>query len=72
MEVRQLSADNIEEIMKFEQIHAPDKPLYARATRADLDHVAALILYLKNGFIISDYKRDVYGEGVDRVYMTTN
>jgi len=33
--------DNIEEIMKFEKDHAPDKPLYARATRADLDHAFA-------------------------------
>src|SRR5260370_3133606 len=41
MEVRQLSMDNIEEIMKFEKDHAPDKPLYARATRADLDHAFA-------------------------------
>jgi len=156
MEVRQLSADNIEEIMKFEQNHAPDKPLYARAKREDLEHVfannhicraygiyveeklvalgayqsqgdeyssreegiyeicgivvhslyrgkglgkkivntvrneirnnqkykemylavsplnvAALVLYLKNGFIISDYRRDVYGPGINRVYMTT-
>lgn len=59
MEVRQLSADNIEEIMKFEKDYAPV-------------NVAALILYLKNGFIISDYKRDVYGEGVHRAYMTTD
>jgi ribosomal protein S18 acetylase RimI-like enzyme len=156
MEVCQLSANNIEEIMKFEQNHAPDKPLYARATREDLEHVfannhicgsygiydqeklvahgayqsqgdeyssreegiyeicgivvhslyrgkglgkkivttvrneicnnqkykemylavsplnvAALVLYLKNGFIISDYRRNVDGPSVDRVYMTT-
>lgn len=28
-----------------------------------------LILYLSNGFVIYDYKKDVYGPGGDRVYV---
>ena len=32
-------------------------------------NVGALILYSKNGFIIFDYKKDVYGLGSDRVYL---
>lgn len=28
-----------------------------------------LILYLNNGFIIYDYRKDVYGKGGDRIYM---
>src|SRR4051794_20686793 len=40
-EVRELSANNIDQIMEFEQKHAPPEPLYAKATRADLEHVFA-------------------------------
>ncbi|HEY4033503.1 MAG TPA: N-acetyltransferase [Ktedonobacteraceae bacterium] len=156
MDIRQLSMDNIEEIMQFEEDHAPDKILYVKCSKEGLAflftnghicrgygvydqgklvawgayrtqwnednsreegiyeifsivvhslyrgkglgkkivdtvrseirnnqdykeiyltvsplNVAALVLYVKNGFVISDYKRDVYGRGVDRVYLTT-
>lgn len=32
-------------------------------------NVAITILFLKNGFVISDCKKDLYGPGADRVYM---
>lgn len=28
-----------------------------------------ILLYLKNGFVIYDYKKDVYGPGGDRIYL---
>jgi len=35
-------------------------------------NIGALILYLKHGFIITDFKTNVYGPGTDRVYLTLN
>lgn len=32
-------------------------------------NIGIIILYLKNGFVISDYKKDLYGPGADRVYL---
>lgn len=32
-------------------------------------NIGIIILYLKNGFIISDFKNDLYGPGADRVYL---
>lgn len=32
-------------------------------------NIDALLLYLKNGFIIYNYKKDVYGPGSDRLYL---
>lgn len=29
----------------------------------------ALLLYIKNGFVIYNYKKDVYGPGSDRLYL---
>jgi ribosomal protein S18 acetylase RimI-like enzyme len=32
-------------------------------------NLPAIFLYLKNNFVIYDFKKNVYGEGADRVYM---
>jgi ribosomal protein S18 acetylase RimI-like enzyme len=32
-------------------------------------NVPIILMYLNNGFVIYDYKRDVYGPGGDRVYL---
>ena len=32
-------------------------------------NVGALMLYLKNNFIIYDYKKDIYGPGADRLFL---
>lgn len=32
-------------------------------------NLSALLLYLNNGFVIYNYKKDVYGPGSDRVYL---
>jgi len=32
-------------------------------------NIGALILYLKNNFVIYDFKKNVYGEGADRLYL---
>lgn len=32
-------------------------------------NLGALLLYLKNGFVIYDFKKNVYGEGADRLYL---
>lgn len=32
-------------------------------------NIPALLLYLKRGFIIYDYRKDIYGPGEDRVYL---
>jgi len=32
-------------------------------------NLGALFLYLKNGFVICNFKKDVYGPGADRVYL---
>lgn len=32
-------------------------------------NLGALLLYLKNGFLIYDFRKNVYGEGADRVYL---
>ena len=33
-------------------------------------NIPALIMYLQNGFIIYDFKKDVYGPGSDRLYLS--
>ena len=33
------------------------------------ENIAPLFLYLKSGFIIYNYKKDVYGPGSDRIYL---
>jgi ribosomal protein S18 acetylase RimI-like enzyme len=33
-------------------------------------NLGALLLYLKNGFEIYDFKKDIYGPGADRVYLS--
>lgn len=33
-------------------------------------NISALVLYLKYGFVIYDYKKDVYGPSVDRLYLS--
>lgn len=33
-------------------------------------NTAALLLYLKNGFVINGYKEDAYGPNTDRVYLS--
>lgn len=32
-------------------------------------NVGIIILFLKNGFYIADYKKDLYGPGIDRIYL---
>ncbi|HWS83970.1 MAG TPA: hypothetical protein VN207_06895 [Ktedonobacteraceae bacterium] len=54
--------------IEVRQLSAHNKEIFLTVSPLNF---AALLLYLKNGFIISDYRRDVYGLGVDRVYMTT-
>ncbi|MCD4756294.1 GNAT family N-acetyltransferase [bacterium] len=44
---------------KFTKVYLTVSPL----------NLGALILYVKNGFIIYDYKANVYGEGADRVFL---
>ena len=44
---------------KFTKIYLTVSPL----------NTGALILYLKNGFVIYDYKTNVYGKGADRVFL---
>lgn len=36
------------------------------------DNLPPLLLYLNNGFVIYNYKKDVYGSGSDRVYLRLN
>ncbi len=35
-------------------------------------NVGALILYLKRGFLIYDFRKDIYGPGADRIYLEIN
>lgn len=44
---------------KFKKIYLTVSPLNKHA----------LMLYLKNGFLIYDFKKDVYGPGMDRVFL---
>ncbi len=44
---------------KFTKIYLTVSPL----------NTGALLLYVKNGFIIFDYKPNVYGPGADRVFL---
>ena len=44
---------------KFTKIYLTVSPL----------NTGALLLYVKNGFVIFDYKPNVYGPGADRVFL---
>lgn len=44
---------------KYKKIYLTVSPL----------NLGALLLYLKNGFMIYDFKKNVYGEGADRIYL---
>lgn len=51
--------DEIKNNQEFKNIYLTVSPL----------NLGALLLYLKNGFLIYDFKKNVYGEGADRVYL---
>lgn len=53
----------IEEIKKtqnYKEVYLTTSPL----------NIPALFLYMKNGFVITDFKKDYYGPNTDRVFLT--
>lgn len=52
----------VEEIKKNQHF----KNIYLTVSPVNL---GALLLYLKNGFVVYDFKKDVYGPGSDRIYL---
>ncbi len=52
--------DRIKHSQKYKEIYLTVSPL----------NLNALMLYLKNGFVINDFQKDVYGPGTDRVFLS--
>jgi ribosomal protein S18 acetylase RimI-like enzyme len=51
--------EGIKKNQNFKNIYLTVSPL----------NLGALLLYLTNGFIVYDFKKDVYGPGADRIYL---
>lgn len=57
----------LQEILKRIQTSQNYKSIYLTVSP---QNIPALLLYLKNGFIICDYQKDVYGPDTDRVFLS--